>query len=80
MPGVGGTALSPELQLALGPEVGHWRLPTGSDRRIGSSVGTTCLIGEPSGMAAGAAKAGVAGPSWLDTATTATKAIMAWST
>jgi hypothetical protein len=40
-PGVGCVALSPELQLALGPEAGHCRLPTGSERRIGSLLGIT---------------------------------------
>src|SRR2546429_2474101 len=41
-PGVGCAAFSPELQLAPGPEAGHWLLPTGSASRTGSSDGTTC--------------------------------------
>ena len=43
IPGVGWGALSPELQLALGPEDTHCRPPMGSDKRGGSSLGTTWL-------------------------------------
>ena len=71
-PGVGSAALSPALQLALGPEAGHCLPPTGSERRIGSSAGTTCVTGAPVPCLEGAARAGAACPNWLETRATAT--------
>src|SRR6267378_4220505 len=35
-PGVGSAAFCPELQLAPGPEAGHWLPPSGSARRTGA--------------------------------------------
>src|ERR1700686_5925380 len=43
-PGVGWTALSPALQVALRPEAGHCRVPTGSERRSGSSAVARCVV------------------------------------
>src|SRR5437879_6195433 len=74
-PGVGWEALSPALQLALGPESGHCRLPAGSERRTGSLLDTAWFAREPSGVVVGAAHAGAACPSWLDATNTAS---IAW--
>jgi len=74
MPGVGSAAFCPELQLAAGPEAGHWLLPSGSARRTGSSDGTTCFTVGLFVVATGAANAGPTWTSWLQAASIATNA------
>jgi hypothetical protein len=73
-PGVGCAAFAPELQLAPGPEAGHWLPPSGSERRTGSSDGTTCFTVELFVVATGAANVGATWKSWLQAASIATNA------
>jgi hypothetical protein len=73
-PGVGWRALSPELQLAFGPEAGHCRLPAGRERRKGSLLDTDWFAWETTGTVIGAVEASATWPTWPDAASTARRA------